>query len=141
MPFTGDQLVLGTKSAISDLSARTNQYLLVKSTASGDFSPQVTAGGPCIGILQDRPISGEPGQIAVAGVSKLRINSTAHDAIAVGDKLSASTAAGGIISTAVAVFTVARALETLSSNSPATAQITVLLTFEGAGSSADAGGA
>ena len=141
MAYNSDQLVLGTKTALTNLSASAAQYTLVKSTATTTFSQQVTAGAVVIGVLQDRPIAGQPGLVAVAGVTKVRVNSTAHAAIAVGDKLTCSTAAGAIPSTLLTRFPFCRSLETLSSNSPATALITVQLTMEGGGSTGAAAGA
>ena len=141
MAENNDRLVLGTKTAGADFSARASQYLLMKSTTSGTFAKQVSVGGRVVGVLLDRPASGQPGALCVLGVCKVRVNSTAHAAIAVGDKLCASTAAGAIPSTLITRYSFGIALETLSSNSAANTIITCLVNHSGAGSSGTAAGA
>lgn len=131
-------LDLGTKTAAGNYSSASSQFTVVKSTAA-NFTKQTSAGGIAIGVLQDLPSSGQPGVIRCIGISKVRVNTTAHSAIAVGDKLCASTGAGVIGSTTVARYVLGRALTSLSSNS--TGIIDMLLTHEGAGSSGAKGAA
>jgi len=134
MAFEFPLLVLGDRSAIANYSSASSQYTVVKSTAATSFSKQVTKGGASLGVLQDTPSSGSFGAIMHFGVSRVRVNTTAHPAIAVMDKLRASTKGGVEGSTAnVTYYVLGRALETLSSNS--TGIISMLITHQGAGSS------
>lgn len=140
MAFEYPLLVFGDRSAIANYSSASSQYCVVKSTAATSFSKQVTKGGVALGVLQDTPSSGAFGAIMHMGATRVRVNTTAHPKIAIGDKLRASTRAGVEGSTAnVAYYVLGRALETLSSNS--TGIITMLLTHQGGGSSGAASGA
>lgn len=133
MALEFDILTLGDRTAAADYSSATNQFRLVTSTANTTFSRVATAGSKVLGVLQDTPASGEPGAIRLYGISKVRVNSTAHAAIAIMNKLRASSVGGAMPSTAVANYIWGRALETLSSNS--TGVITAFITHEGSGSS------
>ena len=133
------QLILGTLTASSDYNDAADQYTFVTSTGS-NFKKVTTAGGVVLGVLQDRPSSGTPGAICVAGVTKVRVSNTTHTAIAVMDKLRCSTVSGAMPSTAnVAYYVAGRALEALAANT--TGIITMLLRPEGAGSSGVPAGA
>ena len=117
------------KSALADYSAATNQYKLMKTTGSTVASVQVTKGAYTMGVLQNLPGSGEACNIAVGGVSFVRVNSTSSAAIAAGGLLTPATGGGGIASTAAGDFTFGRALEALAAAT--TGIIRASLTFEG----------
>lgn len=133
------QLILGTLTASSDYNDANDQFTCVTSTGS-NFKKQTSAGGPVLGILQDRPSSGTAGAICVGGVTKARVSNTSHAAIAVMDKLRCSSN-GGIMPSSASVtnYVIGRALEALASNT--TAVITILFRPEGAGSSGTQSGA
>lgn len=134
MAFEFPLLVLGDRSATANYSSASSQYTCVVSTGATNFKKQTTKGGVVLGVLQDTPSSGSFGAIMSYGVSRVRVNTTAHPAIAIMDRLRASTRAGVEGSTAnVTYYVVGRALETLSSNS--TGIISMLITHSGAGSS------
>ncbi len=123
----------GTRQALANYSSATDAFTLVRSTANATFSQATAATVFILGVLQEPTASGAPGPIAISGVSKVRVDSTAHAAIAVGDKLICSTSAAALPgATTVTQYVWGRALETLSSNS--TGVITALITHEGAGS-------
>lgn len=121
----------GTKTAGADLSAAAKQYTLVKSTGA-NFTQQVTAGGVVYGVLQDRPGSSQAGNIAISGIVRVRKDSTAVAAIAVGTKLQASTSAAAIPATALSDYIFGRSREIMSSGT--TGFLSVNLTMEGHGS-------
>lgn len=132
MAYELPQYILGTLTASYDANDLLDQFVCVKTTGT-NFSVQVTAGGPVMGILQDRPSSGAPGAICVFGVTKARVSNTTHGAIAINDKLRCSTSGGVVPSTANAAYhVIGRALETMASNT--TGVITILFRPEGAGS-------
>lgn len=125
---------IGNRTATANLSADTARWTCVKSTSNTTFSQQTTKGGFVMGILQDSPSSGQMGKIQTHGVSKARVTAATHTAIAIGDRIIASSGAGVRASTGttVAFYTLGRALETLGANT--TGIIAVLLTHEGSGS-------
>lgn len=123
----------GSKTAAGDYNDEVDQFLCVRSTGT-NFTVQTTPGGVVYGVLQDRPSSGTPGTIAVAGICKVRVTNATHTAIAVGDKLRCSTNGGVLPSTAnVAYYVLGRAREALATNT--TGIISMLITHQGAGSS------
>ncbi|HEX9394955.1 MAG TPA: hypothetical protein VF923_09890 [Gemmatimonadales bacterium] len=123
----------GDKTAAANYSSASSQFTVVRSTGT-NFTKQTTKGGVALGVLQDLPSSGQPGAIMYQGVSRVRVNTTAHPKINVGDKLRASTRAGVEGSTAnVVYYVLGRALDSLSSNS--TGIIPMLITHQGGGSS------
>lgn len=133
----------GTRTAVGNYSSASNQFTIVKSTAATSFSKCTAATTPSYGVLQDTPSSGTQGSIMIAGITKIRVTSTAHAAISVMNKLVCSTKGGALpLSTAGGAlktqYIVGRALDTLSSNS--TGIITAVLRFEGGGSTAAASG-
>src|SRR5258708_25816119 len=83
----------GDKTAAANYSSQSSQFTVVRSTGT-NFTKQTTKGGTALGVLQDLPSSGQPGTIMYHGVSRVRVNTTAHPKINVGDKLRASTPAG-----------------------------------------------
>jgi len=129
---------IGTHTAVGNYSSATSQFCVVQSTAAGTFSKQTSVTGAVLGVLQDLPSSGYVGLLQVTGITKVRVNSTSHTAIVGGNKLCASTDAGAINSTTVGRYVIGRALEGLAANT--TGIITMLLTHEGAGSTAGASG-
>lgn len=131
MAFELNQDRIGHLTAAGDYNDAADQYCVVRSTGT-NFTIQTTAGGVAIGVLQDRPSSGNAGNIAVFGVTKVRVNTTAHAAIAVSDKLCASTAGGVIASTLAARYVLGRALEALAANT--TGIISMLITHQGTSS-------
>lgn len=131
--------LLGTLTATANYSSALQQFTVMQSTATGVFTQQVTVGGPVIGVLQDLPSSGFVGSLAVGGVTKVRVNTTAQAAIVSGDKLCASTGGGVIGSTAVGRFVIGRSLGAVATN--ATGIIQMRITMEGAGSTSAGSGA
>lgn len=97
---------IGNLTAPSDYSG--NQFLAVDAaTTGGQMVLQTTAGGRIIGILQDKPTSGQPGQIQVSGVSKAICGSagaTAGDSLMVdtAGKLTTATTGKRIVAVALA---------------------------------------
>jgi hypothetical protein len=131
MSYELNQNHVGHFTAAGDYNDAVDQYCIVRSTGT-NFTLQTSAGGVALGVLQDRPSSGNAGLIAVFGVSKVRVNTTAHAAIAVFDKLCASTGGGVIASTLAARYVIGRALETQAANS--TGIIAMLITHQGTSS-------
>jgi len=130
---------MGTLKATADYSSATDQFTLVKSTSISTMTQQVTAGGVVVGILQDTPGSGYAGQVQYFGISKVRVDTTSHSAIAVGNKLRCSTSAAALPSTLGTYYVFGRALEALAANT--TGVITCMITHEGGGSSGNAAAA
>ena len=123
---------LGTLDALNDFSSSSAQFTLVKTTSAADFSQQVTAGGWVLGVLQNRPSTGQTGSIMVTGITKVRVHSTAA-AVVAGEALTATTSAGvEAVANALSSFVIGRALEASST----TQIITMLLRPEGGGSTA-----
>lgn len=134
-------LDIGAFTAAGNYSSAAAQYRVVK-LSSGTVSINVASSQPTFGVLQDRPSSGFPALIRTGGVTKVRVLSTAHGAIAVGNKLCASTLSkqGGVInSTLASRYVIGRALEALGAAT--TGIITMLITHEGAGSTGTAAAA
>ena len=135
-------LDIGAFTAAGNYSSAAAQYRVVKLTTAADFTINVASSKPPIGVLQDRPSSGIAGLVRFQGVTKVRVLSTAHSLISIGNKLCASTLSkqGGVInSTLVSRYVIGRALEALSSGT--TGIITMLITHEGAGSTGTAAAA
>lgn len=90
-------LVCESFIAEEDLSAK--QFHFVKQgAAAGGILLNDTVGGDCIGILQNKPTSGQAAQVAVGGVSKCVFGA----AIAAGVKVK-SSATGKAASASLAV--------------------------------------
>ena len=85
--FTGDTVPL---VAAADLSAL--QYRFVIIDGNGKAAAVVTEGAYVLGILQNKPLSGEVAQVKVAGGSKLYIGD--REAVNAGDLLCADDQAG-----------------------------------------------
>lgn len=60
----------------ADLSAK--QYLFVKLDGSGDVVIASSQGEQCIGVLQNKPTSGQAAEVVAVGVTKLKTDGTAH---------------------------------------------------------------
>jgi hypothetical protein len=91
MSFEAPALMLPGMLANADLSAK--QFFCIKvTTTAGKVDLNTTSGGPVIGILQNKPKSGEEAMVATAGVSKC----VAGAAVSMGDLLM-SDGAGKVI--------------------------------------------
>lgn len=62
-------LAIGFMTASADLSAK--QFTLMKVSGDNTVTFQATAGGPVLGVLQNKPESGQSADVMVAGVSKV----------------------------------------------------------------------
>ncbi|HSE44678.1 MAG TPA: capsid cement protein [Gemmatimonadales bacterium] len=125
------------RTAAANYSSDTARWRCVTSTANTVFKRVASLGVPVLGVLQDNPSSGQTGNIMVYGVTRVRVLTTSHNAIAVMDKMIASSQGGVIASTGgVGKYIIGRALETLGANS--TGIIAMLLTHQGSGSSGTA---
>lgn len=131
--------ILGTLKAGANYSSASNQFIVVKTTSATNFTKQTSVGGVVLGVLQDLPNSSEAGAIMVNGVTRVRVNTTSHSAIAQFDKLCASSGGGVKGSTAVGRYVIGRALGAVAANT--TAIIPMLIEREGAGSTSAASGA
>ena len=142
MAFTADAGYIGVLRAATNYSSGTDQYTLVKIT-SGTLCLQTAANTDVpIGVLMNKPTSGREALIAIRGIVPVRVESTAHAAISVGNKLEPSSGAGGAVmpSTAgVNMYIIGRAMEALAANT--TGVISMLITHQGAGSSGAASAA
>ena len=89
-----------TLPAGADLSS--SQYFFVKVNSSGQAVVCATAGEAAIGILQNKPTSGQAAQIMVQGVSKLVVGAggtlTAGDLVATDASAKGKTAVQGTVS-------------------------------------------
>ena len=81
----------GVLNAATDLSGASNQYKAVKLDGNGDFVLSGD-GDLSIGILQERPVLGEAGEIEFDGISKARYGA----AVTAGQELM-SNASGQLI--------------------------------------------
>ena len=127
---------LGQFTAAADYSSSSAQFTLVTPTAATVLTQTSTEGVFCIGVLQNRPSSGEMCQVEVmaGAVTKVRVSATAA-AVAVGDKLRCTAAAGvETIGDALSSYVIGRAIEVATTSD--NGLITMLITHEGAGSTA-----
>lgn len=84
MAYEAAQIKFGNLTAAADLSAK--QYHFVKLTSSGvNVCSAIT--DVAIGVLQNTPSSGQPAEICIFGVTKVKADGT----LAVGDRLGTST--------------------------------------------------
>ena len=75
-----------TLEAGGDLSA--NQYQIVTIASDGQVDVQTSAGGACLGVLQNKPsAAGQAASIMVSGVSKIVADVTIDE----GDNIQSST--------------------------------------------------
>lgn len=78
-------LSIGFMTAAADLSAK--QFYLLKVAANGTVNLQTSAGGAILGVLQNKPESGQAADVSVSGVSKVLAGGT----LAAGDPVQAHT--------------------------------------------------
>ena len=64
-----DGLSIGWMTAAADLSGK--QFYVVKCTADAAFNLTSSAGEKMLGILQDKPLSGNAGNVMAVGISKV----------------------------------------------------------------------
>lgn len=136
MSFELQPQYMGNRTAAANYSSAVAIGCAVTSTSATDFKRVAVDGGKVLGVLVDNPSSGQMGRIQVFGVAKCRVRSTAHAAIAVMDKIKASSAGYFLSSTAttqVAKYILGLAQEPLAANT--TGFIAVFITHQGAGSS------
>lgn len=118
--------------ADADYSAATNHYTVVKlgtSTADGTTAEQATSASDIyVGVLQNRPNTGQAAEIMVTGVTFLLVDSTTD--IGVGDSITATTAGVGIKTTTALNSVIGFALAARTAND--TGLIPVLLAGPGA---------
>lgn len=96
----------GLCKANADLSA--HQFKFVRVTAA-DFTVDLNSvnNGQCLGVLQDKPKAGEPANVMVDGVSKLKLGGP----VAIGGLISSTAAGLGQAATGVNTVVQAMALE------------------------------
>lgn len=86
-----------TRAAASNLS--TKQYYFVKQSNAGTLSVCSVAGEQALGVLQNKPTSGQNGEVAYEGITKVVLGGT----VAIGDLVStdssgrAVTASSGVV--------------------------------------------
>lgn len=103
--FAGETIGL---EAAADLSALQFRFMLV--TTGSKINKNTAATQLQLGILQNKPISGQIGDVRVLGGSKLQVDANAVD-IAVGDFLTADANGKGVKTTTTGNFVRAIALE------------------------------
>lgn len=99
------KLIPGLKAG-ADLSAATMQYKLVKLSAAGTVIPCAATTDEPIGVLQNRPKSGEGADVAYAGVSKCR----AGDEVTLGEPIGPDADGDGHGTTTANHYTIGKAL-------------------------------
>ena len=104
MAFSGQQITIPGTKAGGDYSAATNQFTIVKLTASGVVETS-GAGEKSIGVLQNRPNEDQEASVCVQGVTKVQAGAVvlAGAQIAADADGRAVTAAGPDYSIGVAV--------------------------------------
>ena len=122
-------LLVGQYTASSDYNDAADQFCAVRLTTSLTLVKTAGSTKPALGILYDRPSSGVAGQVAVMGVVKARVLSTAHTAIVAGSKLAPGASGGIVPSTVAGHYILGRSMDTLAANTAGI--ITMLITHEG----------
>jgi hypothetical protein len=74
MAYDGKQVTLGTLSAATDLS--THQYKFVKLISATTVGLCTAATDRPIGVLQNKPASGEAAEVCIFGITKLLAGGT-----------------------------------------------------------------
>lgn len=69
MAYKIDRFTLGTMTASADLSAK--RYYIVDVSGDGTVTTASSAGQVVLGVLQNKPESGEAAAVMVSGVSKV----------------------------------------------------------------------
>jgi hypothetical protein len=99
--------VTQTISLPAGADLRTHQFKLVEINTSGQIVLAATAGQRCLGVLQNEPNTGEPADVAVAGISKCVAGGTIDEGdlitpqVTTASGLATSTAANNVIGRAV----------------------------------------
>lgn len=96
MAYDENLRYLTTLKAGADLSAK--QFYLVKLDSSGDVVLTSVVNEDCIGILQNKPASGERAlvaQLSAGGISKLVVDGNSVN-ISIGDNVAASATGTGV---------------------------------------------
>ena len=94
-----------TKLASEDLSAK--QYYIMQMDSSGDMEIGEGATDLLLGVLQDKPESGQAGTYRHTGTSKV----VASGAIAIGDRVTTDSAGKAVTTTTNGNLVVGQALE------------------------------
>lgn len=95
----------GLCKAAADLS--THQFKFVTVTADFTVNLNTVANADCLGILQDKPKADEPANVAIDGISKLKLGGT----VAFNGPIASSAAGLGVAATGAATVVQAKALE------------------------------
>ncbi len=112
--------VPGTKLTLpsdGDYSAEANQYTIVKlgSDSEGATIEQAAAASSIfVGILQNRPNTGQAAEVMVTGISFLKVDSSTD--IAIGDAITATTGGVGIKTTTALDSIIGYALKARTAN-------------------------
>lgn len=69
-------LFIQSFTCASDMSASSQQYILVKLDSSGQAHPCTAVTDKPIGVLQNQPALGELAEVMVMGITKLRAGAT-----------------------------------------------------------------
>jgi len=141
MAFEYKGIDLGVWTAAADYSSASHPYRCVTLTTAGTVKLTTAATAVVIGVLQNRPSSGQMALVRVSGVTKLRM-STGAAVVARNTKLGAFNGAGGYggpQAAGVTLYILGRALDVATS---ATGTIvSCLITHQGGGSSGAVSGA
>lgn len=106
-----------TLPADGDYSAEARQYTIVKlgSDSEGATIEQATAASDIIlGVLQNRPNTGQAAEVMVTGISFLKVDSSTD--IAIGDAITATTGGVGVKTTTALNSIVGYALAARTAN-------------------------
>jgi hypothetical protein len=77
MATTGSSAIIESLKSTADLSAKANEYKLVKPGATdGTFILCAVLGEKSIGVLCDRPLANQAGAIMIAGKGKVQLGAT-----------------------------------------------------------------
>lgn len=136
MAYEMNPVYVGNRVAAANYSSARNIGCAVTSTSATDFKRVAVDGGVTLGVLTDNPSSGQQGRIQVFGIAKCRVVAGTHVAIAVMDKIKATSDGffrSSTAATQVQKYIFGRAMEPLGANT--TGLISVLITHQGGGSS------
>lgn len=82
-----------TVSYVAGADLSTHQFKFVKLNSSGQIILASALGEAVIGVLQDNPIAGQPGQVCIGGQCKLKMGA----AVAAGTQVTTTAAAVGAV--------------------------------------------
>ncbi len=106
-----DTDLFGQLLAGADLSTHQFKFVTFELTAGvGKVQLAATAGARVLGVLQDKPIAGQPALVAGSGISKVQMGSACN----AGDYLVTTSAGLAVTTAATASQRVAQAMETSS---------------------------